>query len=144
MGPRVLVVDDGLEMAETLAEALSDNGYETLACGSSTQAARQLETNPYASGPLAMTSCTRGSTMVDPPRAGAFAKPACTLQETMTLEMQRQVALHPINPTMANSPISTRVSCRPGAHFRRIGFSSLARLRAIAAPRFPAIEASAR
>ena len=99
---------------------------------------------PQESGPFAMTSCTRGSTMVDPPRAGALAKPDCTLQATETAEKQRQVAIHPVNPTMANSPISTQVLCHQGVHCRRIRSWSSARLRASGAPRFPAIEASAR
>jgi two-component system response regulator HydG len=42
-GPRVLVVDDHIEMAETLAEGLSDRGFEATACASSVEAAKRLE-----------------------------------------------------------------------------------------------------
>jgi len=41
--PRVLVVDDHLDMAETLAEGLLDRGYDAVACSSSSEAARRLE-----------------------------------------------------------------------------------------------------
>ncbi|MGH7272829.1 MAG: sigma-54-dependent transcriptional regulator, partial [Polyangiaceae bacterium] len=40
--PRVLVVDDERSMAEMLAEALADRGFDALASGSSTEAARRL------------------------------------------------------------------------------------------------------
>jgi two-component system response regulator HydG len=45
--PRVLVVDDHLEMAETLAEGLSDRGFDAVACGSSEDATRQLEADAF-------------------------------------------------------------------------------------------------
>jgi hypothetical protein len=35
---------------------------------------------PHESGPLAMTSWTRGSAIVVPPNCGAFASPRCTVQ----------------------------------------------------------------
>jgi two-component system response regulator HydG len=41
--PRVLVVDDKLEMAETIADGLRDAGYETTAVASSRDAAAKLE-----------------------------------------------------------------------------------------------------
>ncbi len=41
--PRVLLVDDRLEMAEMLADGLSDRGYEPLALSSSREALRALE-----------------------------------------------------------------------------------------------------
>lgn len=44
--PRVLVVDDQADLAETLAEGLSDRGFEAMACTSSPEAARRLETEP--------------------------------------------------------------------------------------------------
>ncbi len=43
MAPRVLVVDDDLDLAETLAEGLSERGYEGVACASSVDAVRRLE-----------------------------------------------------------------------------------------------------
>jgi len=42
-GPRVLVVDDHIEMAETLAEGLTDREFEAEACASSVEAAKRLE-----------------------------------------------------------------------------------------------------
>ena len=45
--PRILVVDDQLDLAETLAEGLGDHGFEGVACASSKQAARMLETEPF-------------------------------------------------------------------------------------------------
>jgi len=44
---RVLVVDDQVDMAEMLAEGLSDQGYDARPCASSTEAARWLETEPF-------------------------------------------------------------------------------------------------
>jgi two-component system, NtrC family, response regulator HydG len=44
---RVLVVDDQVDMAEMLAEGLTDQGYEASPCASSTDAARWLETEPF-------------------------------------------------------------------------------------------------
>jgi two-component system response regulator HydG len=44
---RVLVVDDQAEMAEMLAEGLCDRGYDAIACISSTEAGRRLETEPF-------------------------------------------------------------------------------------------------
>jgi two-component system response regulator HydG len=40
---RVLVVDDELSMAETVADGLAERGYDAVACGSSAQAAQLLE-----------------------------------------------------------------------------------------------------
>lgn len=40
---RVLVVDDDIDMAETLAEGLGGLGFEALACASSVEAVRRLE-----------------------------------------------------------------------------------------------------
>ncbi len=45
MGPRVLIVDDHIEFAETLAEGLGERGYDTIACASSTEAAARLGAN---------------------------------------------------------------------------------------------------
>ena len=47
MRPRVLVVDDHLDMAETLAEGLADRGFEAVACTSSVDAALQLEGSAF-------------------------------------------------------------------------------------------------
>jgi two-component system response regulator HydG len=47
MRPRVLVVDDHVEMAETLAEGLLDRGFEAAACGSSVEAAKRLDAEPF-------------------------------------------------------------------------------------------------
>jgi two-component system response regulator HydG len=44
--PRVLVVDDHIEMAETLAEGLSERGFDGAACASSVDAAKRLESEP--------------------------------------------------------------------------------------------------
>src|SRR5215472_13723846 len=44
--PRVLVVDDHLDMAETLADGLRDRGYEALAVASSRDAAARLSAEP--------------------------------------------------------------------------------------------------
>ena len=41
--PRVLIVDDRFDMAETLAEGLDERGYDAIACGSSAEAAQRLE-----------------------------------------------------------------------------------------------------
>ncbi len=46
MQPRVLVVDDDLDLAETLAEGLAERGYDATSCTSSVQAAKQLEAEP--------------------------------------------------------------------------------------------------
>jgi two-component system response regulator HydG len=43
--PRVLVVDDNLEMARTLADGLSDQGFEAEAVGSGSAAADRLRSN---------------------------------------------------------------------------------------------------
>ncbi len=43
MKPRVLIVDDHFDMAETLAEGLTDRGFVALACASSTEAAVRIE-----------------------------------------------------------------------------------------------------
>ncbi len=40
--PRVLVVDDQRDMAETLTEGLRDRGFDAIACDSSTEAAKRL------------------------------------------------------------------------------------------------------
>ncbi len=45
--PRVLVVDDHLEMAQTLAEGLAEHGYDAASCASSTQAASRLEVETF-------------------------------------------------------------------------------------------------
>lgn len=47
MRSRVLIVDDIADMAETLADALAERGYECLACASSPEAARLLETDRF-------------------------------------------------------------------------------------------------
>jgi two-component system response regulator HydG len=44
--PRVLVVDDEPDMADMLADGLRDRGYDATACGSSTDAAKRLSTDP--------------------------------------------------------------------------------------------------
>ena len=40
--PRILIVDDQLSMAETLADGLAEHGYEAIALESSRQAAARL------------------------------------------------------------------------------------------------------
>jgi two-component system, NtrC family, response regulator HydG len=45
--PRVLVVDDQSEMAETLAEGLSDYGYDAAPCSSSRDGAHRLESESF-------------------------------------------------------------------------------------------------
>ncbi len=47
MASRVLVVDDDLHLAETLAEGLTDRGLEAVACASSVDAVRRLESEPF-------------------------------------------------------------------------------------------------
>ena len=42
MAPRVLVVDDQRDMAEMLADGLSERGYDAVPCSSSTDAAKRL------------------------------------------------------------------------------------------------------
>jgi DNA-binding NtrC family response regulator len=44
MQPRVLVVDDDMDLAETLADGLGERGYDATACSSSAAAAKELET----------------------------------------------------------------------------------------------------
>jgi two-component system response regulator HydG len=44
--PRVLVVDDQRDMAETLAEGLRDREFDAVACDSSLDAAKRLESEP--------------------------------------------------------------------------------------------------
>jgi len=45
--PRILVVDDHLSMAETLADGLSEHGFDALALASSTEAAKRLEFDAF-------------------------------------------------------------------------------------------------
>jgi two-component system response regulator HydG len=47
MAARVLVVDDDLNLAETLAEGLTDRGLDAIACASSVEAAKRVETEPF-------------------------------------------------------------------------------------------------
>jgi two-component system response regulator HydG len=47
MPARVLVVDDDLHLAETLAEGLTERGLEAAACASSVEAIKRLETEPF-------------------------------------------------------------------------------------------------
>jgi two-component system response regulator HydG len=47
MRSRVLVVDDQIDLTETLAEGLADRGYEAIACASSRSAAQLLSTDPF-------------------------------------------------------------------------------------------------
>ena len=47
MAARILIVDDQLEMAETLADGLVDRGYDAVPCGSSAEAARRLEAEAF-------------------------------------------------------------------------------------------------
>jgi two-component system response regulator HydG len=45
--PRILVVDDNLEMARGVAEGLTDHGYDTVAVGSGDEAVRRLESEAF-------------------------------------------------------------------------------------------------
>jgi DNA-binding NtrC family response regulator len=45
--PRVLVVDDHFAMAETVADALRDSGYDAVAVPSGGEARRRLEREPF-------------------------------------------------------------------------------------------------
>jgi two-component system response regulator HydG len=45
--PRVLVVDDQISMAETLADGLQDHGYDAVPLASSREAERRLEAEPF-------------------------------------------------------------------------------------------------
>jgi two-component system response regulator HydG len=47
MQPRVLVVDDDIDLAETLAEGLGERGFEALACSSSVEAGKRLDAEPF-------------------------------------------------------------------------------------------------
>ena len=47
MRSRVLIVDDKPEMAETLADGLAERGFEAIACGSSVEASRRLESESF-------------------------------------------------------------------------------------------------
>ena len=44
---RILIVDDHISMAETIADGLSESGYETFALASSKEAARRLVDEPF-------------------------------------------------------------------------------------------------
>jgi two-component system response regulator HydG len=46
-GPRILIVDDSLEMARTLADGLLDRGSEAVAVGSGRQALDRLTTESF-------------------------------------------------------------------------------------------------
>ncbi len=45
--PRILIVDDNLSMAETLADGLSEEGFDAVALAVSTEAAKLLELEPF-------------------------------------------------------------------------------------------------
>lgn len=47
MRPRVLIVDDRLDKAETPAEGVHERGYDAMACGSGPEAARGLEDEAF-------------------------------------------------------------------------------------------------
>jgi two-component system response regulator HydG len=47
-GPRVLVVDDAIQMAETVADGLSDRGYDAMAVAGGEQAIARLHAEPFA------------------------------------------------------------------------------------------------
>ena len=47
MKPRVLVVDDQLDLAETLADGLEGRGFDAAPCASSTEAAKRLEVDAF-------------------------------------------------------------------------------------------------
>jgi two-component system response regulator HydG len=44
---RVLIVDDQLDLAETLADGLADRQYDAVPCSSSAEAARRLDSEPF-------------------------------------------------------------------------------------------------
>lgn len=45
--PRVLIVDDHLSMAETIADGLAETGYDTVALSSSREASERLQKEPF-------------------------------------------------------------------------------------------------
>ncbi len=45
--PRILIVDDNLSMAETLADGLSEEGFDAIALAASTEAAKRLELESF-------------------------------------------------------------------------------------------------
>ncbi|HWZ93284.1 MAG TPA: sigma-54 dependent transcriptional regulator, partial [Polyangiaceae bacterium] len=45
--PRILIVDDHLSMAETVADSLGENGFDAVALASSREAARRLSDEPF-------------------------------------------------------------------------------------------------
>ena len=45
--PRVLVIDDHIEMAETVADALSERGYDAMATASAREALRMLRAERF-------------------------------------------------------------------------------------------------
>src|ERR1700722_15041798 len=47
MQPRVLVVDDDIDLAETLAEGLGERGYDAIPCSSSVEAGKRLDAEPF-------------------------------------------------------------------------------------------------
>jgi two-component system response regulator HydG len=47
VNPRVLIVDDHLELAETLADGLTDRGYDASPCAHGEEAAKRLESEPF-------------------------------------------------------------------------------------------------
>src|SRR5580700_5150844 len=46
--PRVLVVDDAIQMAETVADGLADRGYDAIAVATGEQAIARLQAEPVA------------------------------------------------------------------------------------------------
>src|ERR1700743_2318849 len=47
MQPRVLVVDDDIDLAETLAEGLGERGFEALGGSSSVEGGQRLDAEPF-------------------------------------------------------------------------------------------------
>src|SRR5580692_3359931 len=99
MPARVLVVDDDLHLAETLAEGLTDRGLDAVACDSSLDAVRRIETEPFEALVTDLRMPTvDGMGLLARPRASAPERPVIVMTAYAAVETAieaiRQGAYH--------------------------------------------------